>query len=165
MLAYAMHLTAQGANHVELRPDGEHGKRFDIRSWLEAEGFTLTPAGGRTAYCGVYDRTLHKVTVQSRAGDGDVVATIEGRRIVAECKGGVVNSKHAGQKSKLRRAVLEAVGQLLCRPQGDERQVAVVPDAPESRKWAKRIALRAWAAGIEVALVDRKGGVEYVSPA
>ena len=161
LLAFALHLIDQDAKHVEICPDGEHGKRFDIRSWLEAEGFSKASSHG-TTYCGEYERAPHKVTVRALAGNGDVKATVGGRLIVAECKGGIINTTHAGQKSKQRRALQEAVGQLLCRPDGDERQIAVIPDTAESRRWADRIAPRARKIGIEIALVDRQGAVQYV---
>ena len=38
MLAYGMHLlrTVPNLEKVELHPDGEHGKRFEIVQWLSA---------------------------------------------------------------------------------------------------------------------------------
>ena len=56
MLAYAMHLlhTETGCRRVEIHPDGEHGKRFQIRQWLESHGFELVEPAGKTAYGGGY---------------------------------------------------------------------------------------------------------------
>lgn len=161
MLAYALHLLKEGAGHVELRPDGMQGKRFDFRAWLEGHGFVLAPASGRIRYAGVYSRHGQVVRLVCKPGDGDVIAVIEGRMVIAECKGGIINTRHSGQLSHLRKGVLEGVGQLLCRPQEDARHVVVVPQATETHKWAGRIARRARDAGIEIALISRDGEVYY----
>ncbi len=50
MIAFAMYLLDQGAAGVEIHPDGEHGKRFDIQKCLECLGFTLADSHGTTAY-------------------------------------------------------------------------------------------------------------------
>jgi hypothetical protein len=163
MLAYAMHLFDLGATHVEIRPDGEHGNRFDIRSWLESDGFRLVKPVGATTYCGTYKSGSRELMVRSVPGDGDVIWKSPEGTVIAECKGGILNTRHAGQKSKLRRAVVESVGQLLCRPNSGERQVAVVPDTAECRTWANRVAPRARLVGIEIALVSRDGSVTYVA--
>lgn len=165
MLAFAMHLLEQGAKHVELRPDGMHGKQLDFRKWFESEGFTLAPAGGGTDFAGVYSRNDRQISVSCAPGIGDVVATVNNRRIVAECKGGIINTRHAGQLSHLRKAVLEAVGQLMCREQNNDRHIVVLPRANETVKWAERIGTRAQKAGIEIALVLRDGTVEYIKVA
>jgi len=163
MLAFAMHLLEQGAEHVEMRPDGMHGKQFDFRSWFESEGFVLASAGGVTNFAGVYSRHDRKISVSCAPGIGDVVAIVNNRRIVAECKGGIINTRHAGQLSHLRKCVLEAVGPLMCREQHEDRNIVVVPRANETVKWAERIGARAHEAGIEIALVSRDGAVEYVT--
>jgi hypothetical protein len=64
---------------------------------------------------------------------GDIVADIEGRSYVAECKGGVINTKHAGQLSRLRKGLCEAVGlSLATEPVEGRRQFAVVPKTATS---------------------------------
>ena len=43
MLAYGMHLlrTIPDLDMVELHPDGEHAKRFDIARWLSEQGLVM----------------------------------------------------------------------------------------------------------------------------
>jgi hypothetical protein len=50
MLAFVMHLIAEypDIDSLEIHPDGEHGKRFDIRGWLEHHGYAMIqPQGTR----------------------------------------------------------------------------------------------------------------------
>jgi hypothetical protein len=80
MLAYGKHLlrTVPDLNMVELHPDGEHGKRFDIARWLLAGGFVLTEPHGTTSYCGKYIRDQQVIIVKSIPGKGDVLAMKDG---------------------------------------------------------------------------------------
>jgi hypothetical protein len=87
MIAFAMHLLATGATAVELHPDGEHGKRHDIKATLERLGFNLMDAHGKTSYGGLYRRGGQAINVTLRPGQGDVVANIADQVVVAECKG------------------------------------------------------------------------------
>ena len=164
MLAYATHLaeTTPSLSLAEIHPDGEHGKRFEIRDWLEKRGFKLVAPSGTTSYGGRYERDGLAVLVSSKPGLGDVEASVDGKKVVAECKGGIVNTRHAGQVSRLRRGLCEAVGLLLARPPGD-RQVAVVPLTPATLALARRMLPRARAAGIAIALVREDGSVVDVS--
>jgi hypothetical protein len=162
MIAFGIYLLEQGALIVELHPDGEHGKRHDLKKTLETHGLILVRPQGSTSYGGTYQRDHQTVSVTLRPGVGDVVAEIAGKRLVAECKGGVVNTRHAGQLSKLRRGLCEAVGLLMARPLNGERHVAVVPATPETEKVARRMLPRATAAGIEIALVNENGCVSFV---
>jgi hypothetical protein len=83
-----------------------------------------------------------------------------GQTLVAECKGGIVNTKHAGQVSRLRRGLCEAVGLSLARAaEHGTCQFAVVPHTKATEELARRMAARARAAGIRIALVDAKGGI------
>jgi hypothetical protein len=160
MLAYAMHLleTVPLITSVEIHPDGEHGKRFEIARWLLARGFLLDQRHGTTSYCGTYMRGDQSIVVTSIPGKGDVVARGGNELILAECKGGIINTKHAGQTSRLRKGLCEAVGLLLATPRVG-RQVAVVPYTEGTMKLAKRLAPRAHNAGIEIALVDDRGQI------
>lgn len=160
MLAYAMHLLrTQGAHDVHIHPDGEHGKQFDFGEWLGRRGFIKASRLGSTAYGGVYrSATNQSVTVHPKSGVGDVVAQLGDRVLLAECKGGIINTRHSGQVSRLRRGLCEAVGLLMATPpQG--RQVAVVPLTDVTLRLAKRLAGRCTSAGIEIALVDGRGAV------
>ena len=131
MLAFAMHLlrTVRGLREVTIHPDGEHGKRFEFETWLKKQGFLLRRPMGTTRYGGLYEGPAGAtVTINPSAGRGDVVATMGQVSYVAECKGGVINTKHAGQLSRVRRGLCETVGMLLAGPIGEHRkQFAVVP--------------------------------------
>lgn len=164
MLAYAMHLMqAEGAHHVSIFPDGEHGKQFDIAGWLMRRGFAKTNQRGTTAYGGTYtDDRGRSVTVFPKPGQCDVTCSTPNGEIGAECKGGIVNTKHPGQRSRLYKGLCEAVGLLMATP-SNGRQVAVVPRTPVTEQLAARMAPRCAAAHIEIALVDRDGSVEAVS--
>ena len=165
MLAYGMHLleTVPGLTTVELHPDGEHAKRFEIVRWLSARGFVLKESHGTTAYGGTYMHDHRVIRITSIPGKGDVLAEAENATIIAECKGGIVNTNHAGQISRLRKGLCEAVGLLMATPKTG-RQVAIVPRTDATLRLAQRLAPRAKDAGIEIALVDEFGRVVDVSP-
>jgi hypothetical protein len=161
MLAYAFHLLDLDSelSLVEIHPDGEHGKRFPIRNWLESKNFRLVKAEGSTPYGGKYSNGKRSIHVSPKSGLGDVVAETDAYRIVAECKGGIVNSKYAGQKSRLRRGLCEAVGLLMSRPSCQEKQFAVVPHTVDTSVLAERMRDRCKLAGIGICLVDENGTV------
>jgi hypothetical protein len=168
MLAFAMYLmgTMPDLASVAIHPDGEHGKRFDIRAWLEAKGFKLSKPKGKTNYGGEYvspdERTI---VVHPASGLGDVVASHNGVRLVAECKGGIVNTTHAGQLSRLRQGLCEIVGLSLCSARDPkQRQFAVVPNTRVTHQLAMRMVVRARAAGVEIALVNDQGHIVLVQP-
>jgi hypothetical protein len=164
MIAFAMHLlrTVPGLSDVAIHPDGEHGKRFDFRGWLEKQGFEKKVSAGGTTYGGTYlcpsGRTI--VVDPSSRHRGDVIARTGSRSFVAECKGGIINTRHSGQQSRLRQGLCETVGLSLASPSvPGRRQFAVVPLASATEKLASRMAARAHAAGVEIALVDARGNV------
>lgn len=164
MLAFAFHLLEQSEGEAEvfIHPDGEHAKLFDISDLLVRRGFHKTASIGNTNYGGRYVCNLHTITVNPTSGLGDVVAIINGQRIVAECKGGTVNSSHPGQKSRLRRGLSELIGQLMLLPKGEERQIAVLPYTTEVQRQAIKMKDRCLAAGIEIALVQQDGAVNFI---
>lgn len=164
MVAYAMHLfRTQGARDVRVHPDGEHGKQFDFMSWLGRRGFAKVSTLGSTAYGGVYRSPAGQtITVNPKSGLGDVVADVGDYVISAECKGGIINTRHPGQVSRLYRGLCETVGMLMATPlQG--RQVAVVPLTDGTLRLAERLAPRCALAGIEIALVGSRGEVLEVN--
>jgi hypothetical protein len=165
MLAYGLHLlaTVPGLVTIELHPDGEHGKRFEIAQWLAGQGFIMTEPRGTTNYCGSYVCGQKSILVSSVPGKGDVVAITQEQTVIAECKGGIVNTRHPGQASRLRKGLCEAVGLLMDRPKGG-RQVAVVPHTETTLRLAQKLSARAMDAGIEIALVDARGQVTDVRP-
>lgn len=163
MLAYSMHLlhTVPNLSRVELHPDGEHAKRFPIAKWLAARGFSLNVRHGSTDWCGTYVKDKQTIVVTSIPGKGDVVAVTSDGSILAECKGGIINTKHSGQLSRLRKGLCEAVGQLMGAEQTG-RQVAVVPYTETTLRMAERMESRARIAGIEIALIDENGLIRDV---
>lgn len=160
MIAYAMHLLrTEGANHVRVHPDGEHGKQFDFSGWLARHQFRKTSSIGTTAYGGVYENAGGQtITINPRSGLGDIVAEIGDRVISAECKDGIINTKHSGQVSRLYKGLCETVGMLMATP-SQGRQVAVVPLTDSTLRLAQRLAPRCALAGIEIALVGGRGEV------
>ena len=163
IIAFTMYLFLRlpDLKHVVIHPDGEHGKRFPLRATLERRGFKLVEPMGVASYGGLYSaETGQTVLVNPKPERGDVVADMAGRSFVAECKGGIVNTKHPGQQSRLRKGLCEAIGQCLASPLEDGmQQYAVVPHTPVTKKLARRMAPRANKAGITIALVDRLGNV------
>jgi hypothetical protein len=90
------------------------------------------------------------------------VAEADGQIISAECKGGgIINTRHAGQVSRLYRGLCETVGLLMATP-SQGRQVAVVPLTDGTLRLAERLAPRCALAGIEIALVSSRGQVTDV---
>ena len=89
-----------------------------------------------------------------------MVADFGSTKIMAECKRGIVNTKHSGQTSRLRRGLCEAAGLMLASEWNESiRQVAVVPLTPVTLSMAKRLAPRTMRAGLSIALVDASGNV------
>ncbi|MBX3528971.1 MAG: hypothetical protein KF849_00080 [Rhizobiaceae bacterium] len=115
MVAYAMHLfRTSGADHVRIHPDGEHGKRFDFAGWLSRRGFEKISSSGTTSYGGDYEHECGwRITINPSSGRGDVVAEVGRRTISAECKGGIINTRHSGQVSRLYKGLCETVGLLM----------------------------------------------------
>jgi hypothetical protein len=137
------------------------GVMFDIGRFMAGTGWEQTkePQVGRNAWTGVYRRDDKTIRVHSRPGEGDVVATVNGRRIVAECKKGPLVRKLGSPEYPL---LTTALGQaLLFEVSADDIVVAAVPDTPVFRKlaetWQRRPLVRR--AGIRIALVARDGAV------
>ena len=159
MLAYVTYLMDQHPelDGIEIHPDGEHGKRFDVRGWLERRGYKLIEPQGKTTYGGRYEKGNRSILVSLKPGLGDVVGQLNNSKIVAECKGGIINTKHAGQKSKLRRGLCEAVGLLMSREDTGEKQYAVIPLTDETKRLAAQMQQRCRKAGIEIILIRADG--------
>jgi hypothetical protein len=103
MLTFALHLlrTVPDLTQVAIHPDGEHGKRFDLKEWLEGQGFKRTDGKGSTSYDGRYVSVEQKVVIvdPSSGRGGDAIAETSVVSFVAECKGGVLNTRHSGPTS------------------------------------------------------------------
>lgn len=163
MVAYAMHLLrTQDTQHVRVHPDGEHGKQFDFAAWLLRRDFIKMSRVGTTSYGGTYRNAAgQEITVHPKSGLGDVVAEVGNHVISAECKGGIINTRHSGQVSRLYKGLCETVGMLMATP-SQGRQVAVVPFTEGTLRLAERLAPRCALAGIEIALVGSRGEVRDV---
>jgi hypothetical protein len=70
-----------------------------------------------------------------------VVAQIDGTGLTAECKGGIINTRHSGQVSRLYKdkGLCETVGLLMANP-SPGCQIAVVPRTEGTLKLAQRLA-------------------------
>src|SRR5918993_3511604 len=110
---------------------------FDIGRFMAGTGWEQTkkPQVGRNAWTGTYRRGDKTIRVHSRPGEGNVVATIDGRRIVAQCtKGPLARKPGRAEHSLLTIALGEA---LLFDISGDDIVVAAVPDTPVFRMLAE----------------------------
>jgi len=165
IVAHAMHLLrTQDTKHVRVHPDGEHGKQFDFAAWLLRRDFTKISSVGTTSYGGTYRNSVgQEITVNPKPGLGDVVAEVGNQIISAECKGGIINTRHSGQVSRLYKGLCETVGMLMATP-SQGRQIAVVPFTESTLRLAERLAPRCALAGIEIALVGSRGEVRDVRP-
>jgi hypothetical protein len=165
-LAYAMHLLrTQPTKEVRIHPDGEHGKQFDFFGWLGRQGFSMVSSTGKTSYGGTYkDGEGRTIIVNPKPGLSDVIAQVGTLTISAECKGGIINTRHPGQVSRLYKGLCETVGLLMATP-SPGRQVAVVPHTESTFRLATRLAPRCALAGIELALVKSRGEVMDVRAA
>jgi hypothetical protein len=68
-------------------------KDFALLARLNCLAVQLVRPQGTTIYGGTYQRDHQTVNVTLKPGVGDVVAEIGGRTLIAECKGGVVNTR------------------------------------------------------------------------
>jgi hypothetical protein len=134
---------------------------FDIGRFMAGTGWEQIkePQVGRNTRTGAYRRGDKTIRVHSLPGEGDVVATVDGRRIVAECKKGpLVHKARRTEHSLLTTALGQA---LLFDVSADDIVIAAVPDTPVFRKfaetWRSRPLVRR--TGIRIALVARAGGV------
>jgi hypothetical protein len=134
---------------------------FDIGHFMFHTGWKpiKEPQVSRHAWTGTYRRNDKTIRVHSRPGEGDVVATVDGRRIIAECtKGPLVRKVGSPEYPLLKTALGQA---LLFEVSADDIVVAAVPDTPGFRKlaetWRSRPLVRR--AGIRIALVARDGVV------
>ena len=137
------------------------GVIFDIGRFMATTGWqpVKEAQAGRNAWTGAYRRGDKTIRVHSRPGEGDVVATIDGHRIIAKCRKGPL----ARKPGRLEHALLTtALGEaLLFDIAGDDIVVAAVPDTPVFRHlvetWRRRLLVRR--AGIRIALVAGGGAV------
>jgi hypothetical protein len=86
-----------------------------------------------TGYGGRYaDANGRSIVVNPKSGVGDVVAKLGRQTLSAACKSGIINTRHAGQVSRLYRGLCEIVGHLMATP-SPGRQVAVVPYTDQTK--------------------------------
>jgi hypothetical protein len=134
---------------------------FDIGRFMAATGWEQVkePQVGQTAWTGAYRRSDKTIRVHSRPGEGDVVTTVDGRRVIAKCqKGPLVRRAGQAEHSLLTTALGQA---LLFDVSVDDIVIAAVPDTPVFRRlagaWQNLPLVRR--ASIRIVLVARHGSV------
>jgi hypothetical protein len=134
---------------------------FDIGRFMAGAGWEQikAPQVGRTTWTGAYRRGDKTIRAHSRPGEGDVVAQVNGRRIIAKCKKGpLVHKAGRAEHSLLAMALGQA---LLFDVSADDIVVAAVPETAIFRRlaetWRERPLVRR--AGVRLALVHRDGAV------
>jgi hypothetical protein len=162
MIAFAMYLLHGNdeINEVFIHPDGEHKKKFAFDKWFENNNFSILQTTKSSAI--TYERSAMRIMLHYKPGIGDVRVTSETKNIIAECKGGVINSTHSGHTSRLRKGLYEVIGLLMTKDENC-RRVAVVPDTKTTYETARKLIAQTSRAGIEIALVDRTGNVRFIS--
>ena len=84
---------------------------FDIVGYLAGAGWVRdAEVTGKNAWATLYRRGNATLRVHSRSGQGDVEATVNGRRIIAECKKGPLVKKPGSPEYPL---LTTAIGQAL----------------------------------------------------
>lgn len=167
MIAVARYLIEQQHFHgqpgsVFIHPDGQHDAQFSFVDCLRMIKFERVEAMGRTKFGGRYVSGEDEIVVFPKSGLGDVTADVGGRRVIAECKGGTLNSRHAGIQSRARTSLSELIGQLMVLSDDGSRQIAVRPWSRQSQDLAERLAPRCAKVGIEIALVHEEGSLHFV---
>ncbi|WP_147023517.1 hypothetical protein, partial [Microvirga aerophila] len=134
---------------------------FDIGQFMAGTGWEQVrePRISRNAWTGVYRRGDKTIRMHSRPGEGDVVATVSGRRIVAECQKGPLVRTAGGREHSL---LTTSLGQaLLVDVTADDIVIVALPATPVFRRlaeaWRERPLVRR--AGIRIVLVGRDGSV------
>jgi hypothetical protein len=119
----------------------------------------MVSSTGKTSYGGTYtDEEGRTIIVNPKSGLSDVIAEVGTLIVSAECKGGIINTRHPGQVSRLYKGLCETVGLLMATP-SPGRQVAVVPHTDSTFRLATRLAPRCALVGIELALVKSRGEI------
>jgi hypothetical protein len=134
---------------------------FDICRFMAGTGWEQVrePRISQNAWTGVYRRGDKTIRVHSRPGEGDVIATVNSRRIVAECQNGPLVRTARGREHSL---LTTALGQaLLFDAAANDIVIVAVPDTLVLRRladaWRERPLVRR--AGIRIVLVGRDGSV------
>ena len=140
----------------------ELAREHDARIVL-AHAITLQPFAAGGPELGTLPRDFEYQVREASVKRLDGLAEeIRGDGIEVEAKGGCINTRHAGQLSKLRKHLYEAVGMLLDSRNDACRLIAAVPRHPETERVAERMAKRCHSAGIEIALVSGDGSIWIV---
>lgn len=173
-LRFAMHLVdVLGVREVSVALTAyemvrKDAPRVDLAGFLEPRGFDFT--GHRRDWRGAYERRSDRapggapaatVLLHDRHGEGDVVARLDdGRRLIAEVSSGPVQPTRSPTEHRMLRSV---IGRAVTTESATSRDVicAVVPRSARFRDLIRewRAAQRLVAAGIQLVMVDRIGGV------
>ena len=139
-----------------------HGSQvFPILPFLKDHGWEQVGQKGKNPWQGWYERGSQKLRIHSRSGVGDVVASVRGTRLRAECKSGPLIKKPGSKEyPKLR----QALGQVLTvdRVKPRDHLIVAAPLSPKFRQLADkwRTAPLVQRCGIGIVLVGRDGTVE-----
>lgn len=134
---------------------------FQIMPFLRDVGWHQVEQKGRRNWQGRYEKDGKYLEIHSKSGIGDVVLTVGGKRIRAECKKGSLIPKKGNPEYRLLR---EAIGQVVTVEQVNEDDILVVavPNGPKFRQlvpvWRERPLIKR--IGIQIALVDRDSTVD-----
>jgi hypothetical protein len=109
---------------------------FEIGRFMPGMGWEpiKEPKVRRNAWTGAHRRGNKTIRVNSRRGEGEVVAQVNGRRLVAKCTKGPPVRKVSSPECALLTTVLGQA--LLFDVSADDIVVAAVPDTPAFRRLA-----------------------------
>lgn len=134
---------------------------FDIGRFMAGAGWKpiKPPPVDRSVWSGAYRRNGEIIRMHSRLGEGDVIAQINGRRIIAKCQKGPLVRKVGSPEVPL---LTTALGQaLLYDVSANDIVIVAVPDTLVFRRmaetWRKRPLVNKL--GFRIALVARHGAV------
>jgi hypothetical protein len=134
---------------------------FDIGRFMASAGWESInpPQVDRNVWSGAYRRNGKMIRMHSRPGEGDVIAQINGRRIIAKCQKVPLARKVGSPEVPL---LTTALGQaLLYDVSANDTVVVAIPDTLVFRRladaWRKRPLVNKL--GFKIALVARHGAV------
>ena len=138
-------------------------KIFEVELFFAAAGWKQVSQLGKNGWTGQYRRGSHNLAIHSRSGVGDVVANLNGRGVIAECKKGPLITKPGSPERPL---LATALGQaLLFEADPSDIVGAAVLDTAAFRRIAEdwRVRPLLQRAGIGIWLVNRNGKVDGFS--
>lgn len=153
---------------IEVNIDGAqvavgHETIFPLQDFLVENSWTQILQKGSKNWQGIYRKKSKQICVKSDPGLGDVVASIGGKRLRAECKKGPLVKTPGSREYK---ALWELFGQLLTVAEIEPKDILIgaVPFSDKFQKlvddWKNRPLVVE--SGIKIVLVGRKGEVKGI---